>query len=80
MGKKTNALTYMVQKPSRKRPLGIPTCRWEDNIKTNIEAEDRAWPGFIWLRIRTVAGSCKQGNEPSGTIQCGKFLDNLRPR
>jgi hypothetical protein len=42
MGKKTNAFMYMVQKPSRKRALGITTCRWEDTIKMNIEAEDRA--------------------------------------
>jgi hypothetical protein len=44
----------------------------------NIEAEDRPWPGFIWLRIRTVAGSCEHGNEPSGSIQCGKFVGYLR--
>jgi hypothetical protein len=42
MREKTNAYMYMVEKPTRKRPLGIPTCRWEDTIKMNIEAEDRA--------------------------------------
>ena len=44
MGEKTNAhmYEYMVEKHTRKRPLGIPTCRWEDTIKMNIEAEDRA--------------------------------------
>jgi hypothetical protein len=68
MGKKTNAYMYTVEKPSRKRPLEIPTCRWEDTIKMNTEAEDRAWPGFIWLTIRAVAGSCEKGNEPSGSI------------
>jgi hypothetical protein len=31
---------YMAKKPTR--PLGIPMCRWEDTIKMNIEAEDRA--------------------------------------
>jgi hypothetical protein len=29
-----------------KRPLGRPTRRWEDNIRT----------GFIWLRIGTCGG------------------------
>jgi hypothetical protein len=24
-----------------------------------------------------VAGSCKHGNEPSGSIKCGEFLDSL---
>jgi len=74
MGRKINAFMYMVQKLSRKRPLGIPTCRWEDTIKMDIEAEDRPWLGFIWFRM-TVAGSCEHGNEPSGSIQCGKFVD-----
>jgi hypothetical protein len=42
MGEKTNAYMYMVEKPTRKRPLGIPTCRREDTITMNIEAADRA--------------------------------------
>jgi hypothetical protein len=25
-----------------------------------------------------VAGSCECGNEPSGSIKCGKFIDQLR--
>jgi len=25
-----------------------------------------------------VAGTCKHGNEPSGSIKCGEFLDYLR--
>jgi hypothetical protein len=27
----------LVGKPERKRPLGIPRCRWEDNIKMNLQ-------------------------------------------
>jgi len=34
-----------------------------------------AWTGLIWLRIGQVVGSCKCGNEPSGSIKCGEFLD-----
>jgi hypothetical protein len=26
----------MVEKPERKRPLGRPRCRREDNIRTNL--------------------------------------------
>jgi hypothetical protein len=34
------------------------------------------WTGFIGLRIGTGgAGSCEHGNEPSGSIKCGEFLD-----
>jgi hypothetical protein len=32
------------------------------------------WNGLGWLRIE-VAGTCEYGNEPSGSIKCGKFLD-----
>jgi hypothetical protein len=35
----------------------------------------RAWTGSIWLRIETYAGTCESGNEPSGSIKCGEFLD-----
>jgi len=31
----------------------------------------RAWNGSSWLRI----GTCECGNEPSGSIKCGEFLD-----
>jgi hypothetical protein len=37
--------------------------------------DGRVWTGFIWLRIGTGADSCKRGNEPSGSIKCGEFLD-----
>jgi hypothetical protein len=33
-------------RPKRKRPLGRPRHRWEDNIKT----------GFSWLRIGSSVG------------------------
>jgi hypothetical protein len=34
------------------------------------------WTGLGWLRIeREVAGNCEGGNEPSGSIKCGEFLD-----
>jgi len=35
------------------------------------------WTGLIWLRIGTREGSCDCGNEPSGSINCGEFLDWL---
>jgi hypothetical protein len=31
-----------------------------------------------WIELaqdRDVAGTCECGNEPSGSINCGKFLD-----
>ena len=38
----------------------------------------RAWTGLICLRIGTVASICECGNDPSGCIKCGEFLDCLR--
>jgi len=33
------------------------------------------WTGSRWLRIGHMAGTCKCGNEPLGSIKCGEFLD-----
>jgi hypothetical protein len=33
------------------------------------------WTESSWLRIETVAGTCKCSNEPSDSIKCGEFLD-----
>jgi hypothetical protein len=30
-----------------------------------------AWTGLIWLRIGRSGGTCKCGNELSGSIKCG---------
>ena len=60
-------------KPERKRPLGRPRRRWEDNIKVNIQVVGcvGVWTGSSWLRI----GTCECGNEYSGSITCREFLD-----
>jgi hypothetical protein len=34
-----------------------------------------AWTGLMCLRIGTGDSTCKRGNEPSGSMQCGEFLD-----
>ena len=33
------------------------------------------WTGLGWPRIRQVADACECGNEPSGSVKCGEFLD-----
>jgi len=37
MGKDKGVHRVLVGKPERKRPLGRPTRRWEDNIKMDIQ-------------------------------------------
>jgi len=34
-----------------------------------------AWTRSSWLRIGTCGGTCDCGNEPSGPIKCGEFVD-----
>jgi hypothetical protein len=33
------------------------------------------WTGLGWLRIEAGGGNCECGNEHSGSIKFGKFLD-----
>jgi len=35
-GKMKDIYRVLVGKPGGKRPLGIPRCRWEDNIKMDL--------------------------------------------
>jgi hypothetical protein len=54
--------------------LGRPRHRWEDNIKMDLqELGLGAWTGLIWLRIGTGSREC--GNEASGSIKYGEFVD-----
>ena len=60
-------------KPEGRRPLGRPRRRWVDNIRTDLQ---KVGCGYMdWPRIETVGGRCECGNEPSGSVKCGEFLD-----
>jgi len=37
MGERRGIYRILVGKPERKRPLGRPRCRWEDNIETDLQ-------------------------------------------
>jgi hypothetical protein len=49
MGEKRNAYRILVGKPERKRPLGRPRSRWEDNIK--IDLREIRWGGMDWIDL-----------------------------
>ena len=58
-------------------PLGRPRRRWEDNIKMDVQEVGCGGMGWInraqdRVRWRTVF-EC--GDESSGSIKCGEFLD-----
>jgi hypothetical protein len=76
MGEERGVYRVLVGKPERKRPLGRPRRRWEDNIRMDLQ--ELGCGGMDWIGLaqdRQVAGNCECGNELSGSIKCGEFLD-----
>jgi hypothetical protein len=66
----------LVVKPEGKRPLGRPRFRWEDNIKMDLK--EVGCEGVDWIDLaqdRDFGGTCECGNEPSGSIRWGEFLE-----
>jgi hypothetical protein len=67
----------LVGKPEGKRPLGRPRHRWEDNIR--IDLREIKWEVVGWVHLAQdkdqVAACCEHGNEHSGSIKGGEFLD-----
>jgi hypothetical protein len=73
MGERTGLYRVLVGKPEGKRPFGRPRLRWEDNIKMDLQEVECG--GMDWIELTQVAGTCEYGNEPSGSIKFGEFLD-----
>jgi len=77
MGGEKCVCRVSVGKPGGKRPLQRTRRRWEDNFKMDIQ-EVGCWGHGLeraGLRYGQVAGTCERGNEPSGSVKCGEFLD-----
>jgi len=70
MGDRRGAYRVLVGTREGKRPLGRPRRRCEDNIE--MEVVD--WIDLALIR-RQVEDACECGNEPSGSINLGEFLD-----
>ena len=60
----------LVGKPEGTRPLRRPRRRWEDTIEMDLEEVGRGCGD--WMEL---ASTCEYGNELSGSIKCGEFLD-----
>ena len=52
---------------------GRPRLRWEDNIKMDLQ--EVGCGGMEWIELAQDRDRCECGNEPSGSIKCGEFLD-----
>ena len=62
----------LVGKPEGKRPRR----RWEDNIKMDLEEVGRGCEDWMELaQDRNGWRALEYGNELSGSIKCGEFLD-----
>jgi hypothetical protein len=48
MGERRGAYRISVEKPEGRRPLGRPRCRWDYNIKTDLQ--EVGW-GTDWIDL-----------------------------
>jgi len=66
----------LMRRPKGRRPIEIPRHSrmiiWKLIFK---KWDGEACTGFLSLRIETVVGACECGNEPSGSIKCGEFVE-----
>jgi len=74
-GEERGVYRVLVGKPEGRRPLERP--RWVDNIRTDLQEMISGYMDWIGLaqdrdRWRTL---CECGNEPSGSVKCGEFLE-----
>jgi len=49
VGKSRGVYRVLVRKPAGKRPLGRPRCRWEDNIKMDLQ--EVGCGGIDWIKL-----------------------------
>jgi hypothetical protein len=49
MGERRGAYRALVGNPEKRRPLGRPRRRWEDNIKMDLR--EVGWGGMDWINL-----------------------------
>jgi len=77
MGEKRSAYV-LIEKYGCKKPLWRPMCRWVDNTETGFQdrMSGHRLDSAGWGQGQ-VAGCCKHGNEPSGSIKYEEMLAKL---
>ena len=56
MGEDSGVHRVLVGKPEGKRPLGRPRCRWEDNIK--LDLQEVRCGGMDWIKLAQDRDRC----------------------
>ena len=77
MGEKRGMYRVLVGKPDGRRLLGRPRRRWENNMKIDLQEVGCGGYGLdrAGSREGQVAGIFECGNEPSGSMKFGEFID-----
>ena len=77
IGARRGVYRVLVGKPEGKRPPGRPRRRWEDNI--NRDLQEVGCGDMDWIELAQDRDRWREifewGNEPSGSIKCGEFVD-----
>jgi hypothetical protein len=71
MGEGRTVYRVSIWRPERKKPLGRPRRRWEDNIKMFLREIGIEGANWFWLAQNRVLWRvpCEHGDEPSGPIK-----------
>jgi len=69
--KKRGVYSVLVGKPERKRPLGRPRGRWEDNIR--MEIQEVGCGGTDWIDV--IQERDRWQRTFGFQKKCGEFLD-----
>jgi hypothetical protein len=74
VGERRGVYRVLVGKPEGTTLLGRPRRRCENNVKMDLQELECL--GIDWIELAQDRDrTCECGNEPSGSIQCGEFLD-----
>jgi hypothetical protein len=57
MGEERGMYRVLVGKPEERRPLGRPRCRWEDNIKMDLQEVECG--GMDWIGLAQDRDRCR---------------------
>jgi hypothetical protein len=73
MGDRSGAYRDVVGIPEGKRSLERPRCRWEDNIK--MELQEVGWGGLDWIVLAQDRNRCQMLVHVVMNHKIGEFFE-----